>query len=119
MPNPHYSVGSWQWRAIEHTRGNSTDFGAVMLAVLECTPHNPPAYGFPAFIDMDGHVMAWYLDRQERRLQVDLGPVHLLRDQFRRVADQLKFSDAERLELFAKIHMFLPTDKRATSGEPA
>ncbi len=49
----------WQERAIEATRGNQSQLGAIILAMLARVPHNPafPRFSGLATVTSDGFVM--------------------------------------------------------------
>lgn len=121
--------GSWQCRALAQVKGPSR---AVLLSVLahtldEALPTlcalvipdfdgsiEPPFLTTAAKIDKTGAIVADVCDRD--------GTIHKdevifvnevqMRDQFRKLADRMKFNDADRIELFKYAQRWVVADRR-------
>lgn len=105
---------TWQYRAIEYTRGNQTPTGCIVIAMLGKTSNNPPRLNNAATITHEGLILCDFQDK-EGYLNPEflVGPVTLVVRDFRRLADELKFTDEERMEMFAKLRAWISIDERA------
>lgn len=108
---------TWKYRVVEATRGNQTALGCIIIAILGKQPANPPRLGTKgATIRKDGFV---YCTHQLKTGEiVPNGAVCSVRDlidNLRGLADHLKLSDAERLELMSETRKWIVRDERATS----
>lgn len=105
---------SWQYRAIERTKGNSTPLGALLLAVLGRNAKNPPWFGSTAEITENGLVVT-SLTTKDRRMHFPhvVGDVAFLTSSFSELADDLKLSDPDRIELFRLVRQWCSKDHRA------
>ena len=119
---------TWQGRALAAATGKT---GAVLLSVLA---HNfddallpllqivfpgftsiaPPFFSTAAKVAKTGHVVADMVTRTGR-IQKDF-PIYRnefeMQDDFRRLADGLKLSDADRVEMFAALKRWVVADRR-------
>lgn len=120
--------GSWQGRALAEAKGLT---GMVLLSVLSHSyddalvvllPIVFPGYVEPALpvlascgkVDKTGAVVADVIDKA-RRLVKDavMYPSDVaLQNDFRRLADRLKLSDDERIELFKCVQRWVVADRR-------
>ena len=106
---------NWKRRAIEATQGNQSRLGCIIIAMLGRLPLHPPRIRGLAVIMENGIVVAdMELRNGKGYLATPLGDVVELRDNMRGLADHLKLSDAERIEMFNELRMWLATDLRAT-----
>lgn len=104
----------WSYRAVNESRGNSTPLGAVLLAVLGQNAKHPPGFGPSAVISPDGRLLSNFVDRGGRMtVGYDLGPVGVIRDRFRILADQINATDAEREDLFLAFRRWVSHDYRS------
>lgn len=108
---------SWQYKAIAHTRGNSTPTGCIVLAILNKVAKHPPWLNGTATITREGLILADFVARDYTLTRSFLvGPVQSIVADFNRLADEIKLVDAERLEMFAALRQWIAVDERATSG---
>lgn len=109
----------WKFRAVTATQANQTPLGCMVLRVTNHPVSKPPRFSLrnhSAAILPNGQVVADFQDRDGLGFRATLiGHVHDIRDQFRFLADHLKLSDAERLEMFAELRKWLSRDLRSTS----
>jgi hypothetical protein len=112
-----YSHGDhWKVRALCATQGNQTGLGAVLCAILGRTPARPPRFIGPATIWDNGHIIADFQARgQLEAWACDIGPIGVVVDNMRRLADYCHMTDAERIELFQQFHKWIERDLRAKS----
>lgn len=105
---------SWQYRAIQFTKGNSTPLGALLLAIINRNARNPPWFGSAAEITEAGLVVTSFTGK-DRRLYYPhvIGDVKFLTSTFSELADQLKLADADRVELFHLVRQWCTKDNRA------
>lgn len=107
---------SWKARALIATRGNQSQLGAILIAILGRAPDHPPRFGSGAVITSDGYVLAHFQDiRGEWHAGAFVSSVDELVGNFRGLADHLKLSDAERVEMFNELRMWITTDERANA----
>ena len=109
----------WRSRAVIVTRGNQTMLGCIVQAVIGVAASNPPTLGLTAIIDAGGIVRSNLIKRNratgrnEAHVGVPLGSTIALRDEWRRLADAIKATDAEREEMFDLLRRWAGTDFRA------
>lgn len=105
---------TWQYRAVQATRGNQTMLGTIVLAVIGRNAKHPPWFEPGAEIADDGILLANFVDRGLR----DHGLVPVARlsqvvDEFRRLADHIKLTDDERKSMFDALRKWIAKDHRA------
>lgn len=105
---------AWQYRAVERTRGNQTLLGCIILSVIGRPAKNPPRVGALAKIDLLGNIRTGMTNGRGVDYEDCLiGTVKQVADQFNRLADDLKFSDEDRLAMFAELQKWIEHDERA------
>lgn len=104
----------WPYRAILASMPTTT--GAIVRAVLGKITKTGPAYGDWCQIDADGNVWAPLRVNGFWNELAPLGHITAVRDNFRRLADHCKFSDAAREALFEELRKWVRRDARAQSG---
>lgn len=110
---------SWQGRAKRATGGNTSRLGLILLAVIGQTPADRPMISIKrgAAIMPDGTVVADCMLRFQMEYRATaLGTVQEIVGNFRGLADHLKLSDAERLEMFDLLRKWMGKDLRADTG---
>lgn len=110
---------SWQRRAVIRTGGNQTLLGCFVLAMLGWQHgRKPPRFGRVARIDKDGIAFS-NMQGQDGRMYRDyaLGPVKVIVDNFRGLADELQLTDEERTQMFGELRKWFFVDERAKSTE--
>lgn len=106
---------SWQYRAIQKTRGNTTIIGAVLVAMLgkSYRIRGGKRFGRSAEILRNGTVVAPYESAGGQIYQrMPICSVTDLVTGFRRLADKLKLDDSERAEMFLKLRQWISKDAR-------
>lgn len=112
--------GGWAHRLIEGTR--RTPFNIMLISMIGAwkpyhahfIPTTPEA--FAPKIDVDG--IAWVTvvhDGQASREA--LGPIDEVNDNFRRLADEFKLDDADRIAMFDALRAWFVKDDRAKSED--
>lgn len=119
---PTDEQASWQYKAIVATRGNQTLLGAIFLQIIGKQAKHPPQIVGTASVDDDG--LLWTLLRKQHGSEIAEGVVCLgklahIVDEFRRLADHMKLSDSERVELFEELRKWVAIDLRADHAEMA
>lgn len=123
--------GSWQARALAEAKGQTEmvlisviehRYGElVLMALLElvgrlCGPGDPPLPCLASIgkIAKTGAVAGTVIDKAHRVIKdAVIYPSEIaLRDDFRRLADRLKLSDIDRVELFKCVQRWCPADSR-------
>jgi hypothetical protein len=109
---------SWQFKVIAATRGNQTLFGACLLSIIGRVASNPPWVGMTAVITPAGDLLANVQSRQNHAagfhpVPCSLGPISVFVDQCRRVADETKLDDAQRIAFFDEVRKWITHDFRA------
>lgn len=114
---------TWQYKALVALKDDA--LGRDILLALVAYPWKPKHDGrrrivTTCTVDKDG--LAWCgvarcLNGPQKI--VCLGQITDIRDEFRRLADHLKLDDAERLELFNELRMWVAVDMRADHEEMA
>jgi hypothetical protein len=105
---------TWQFKAVEATHGNQTLVGCIVLAVIGKAASNPPWIGPTAIISRDGDVFANMTSKRD----VEPGPTYIapigaLVDTWRKLADSLDISDADREAMFLELRKWISHDFRA------
>lgn len=111
---------SWQYRAVERTKANSTPLGMILLGVLGKASKYAPRVSNAAAIMPSGAIVVNFLDREGHyhaatnldEIAGGLGTVGELTDAFRRLADDLKLEDHERIDMFKEVRQWLAIDYR-------
>ena len=104
---------TWQYKAVEATRGQQSRLGCILLAVIGKRLKNPPKFGPCAVILKEGQVVANYQskDGTYHREQFVCDVADLIAN-FRGLADHLNFTDAERVALFDAVRKWIVRDER-------
>ena len=109
-----FARSTWQYRAIEATRGNQSQLGAILIAVLGKGRNTLPRFATSATITSDGFVQAGFVTKGgEHKASAFVGSVRELCDNFSGLADHLQLTDGERIEMFAKVRAWITLDYRA------
>jgi hypothetical protein len=106
---------SWKAKAIHRTHGNQTLTGCIIEAIIGLAPDNPPRFIYPcAVIGIDGRLYCPF-QHPSGRLEALYSPgtVVEVRDDLRRLADELKLSDEERVAMFDEFKKWIERDDRA------
>jgi len=103
----------WQDRALERLRGNATIPGAILLAVLGRAT-TPPRLGRQAKINHLGIVIT-SITTKSHGWNANIPICHKddMIGAFRKLCDVLKFTDADRIELFKELRMWIERDDSA------
>lgn len=113
---PPVAVKQWKIRAVTATKGNQSRLGCILICMLGYMPKNPPRMRGLAVITSDGRVLVdCQLAGQAQFFATDIGSVEEVRDNMRGLADHLKLSDADRVEMFDELRKWFARDFRATS----
>jgi len=103
----------WRYRAISATKGNQTQLGAVLLAVLGKAPTGVPKFVGSATITSDGYITANFIDKSGTyHTGAFVCDVEDLQRNFSGLADHLNFSDADRIAMFTKVREWIFKDYR-------
>lgn len=108
---------SWQRRAVARTGGNTSLMGCFVLAILGWQHgRHPPRFGKVARIDKDGIAFS-NMQSKDGKMYRDygLGPVKVIVDNFRGLADDLKLTEKETKEMFSELRKWFFVDERAKS----
>lgn len=104
---------TWQYRAVQATRANQTISGMILMAALHKVPRHPPAFAYTATIDAEGVVHVRWIDKTYVRHEyVPICTVAEMVENFHRIGDEIKASDAERRELMMTIRQWITKDLR-------
>ncbi len=107
---------TWQFRVLLASFPHDP-MGSVVRAVLGKWMQRGMAHGRVARINADGIVLTMVRDRHGRWWKnMPVGSIIVLRDEFRRLADHCRLSDAERNALFEELRKWIAKDERAESG---
>lgn len=109
---------SWQTRALlaTHDRwGKPSQMGLILRAVLHRQGGARPALGDRCLVTEHGEVICAAWDRNGDLLECHLGLMASLNDDFRRLADLLKFNDEDRIAMFVALKQWIGRDLRAKS----
>lgn len=107
-------TASWQYRALQVTKGNTTLTGSIVLAIRPL-PRWPSKLADRAKIAKDGSVLTGHraeVDGPWSPNFVRVGHVDALTHSFSMLADDLGLSDADRIEMFAALRAWITTDER-------
>lgn len=105
---------SWQFRAIQATKGNQTRMGRIVLSLVGRAPNNPPWCWETGTIGTDGNVYTFELEKVgDKPKLISLGSVQNMTNGFRWLCDELKFADADREALFGELRKWIASDFRA------
>lgn len=108
----------WRWRALYHTKLNRTQIGAQLLAIMKIKPNSGSYFNRSGFIiSEDSWVMGELIREDGSKHFTILGSVKQYTDSFRRLADELKFDDAERTDLFRYVRESIQKDLRLISDK--
>lgn len=100
-------------RCVEATGGNASQLGAIVLATFGMYPATLPAFGMSATITSDGYVLCDIRTRNgEYKSGAFVSSLQEIVDKFRRLADWLKLSDADRAALMDGLKRWCATDAR-------
>lgn len=105
---------TWQYKAIAATRGNQTQLGCILIAVMQrSAQHGCPRFGQRCIITSDGYVMARFQDR-ERIMHESALVCHVqeLIDNLRGLAEHLDLSREDREAMFGEVRKWVETDHR-------
>lgn len=107
---------SWQAKVIEETGGRSRPLGCVVIAALDYNRKGKyPAMSAKGYIDINGVVMALYKpNRFVDPMPFRVGTTETFTGDLRRVADQCKLNDADRVAFFDKMRGWVVKDERVT-----
>lgn len=109
---------SWQYRAIEATKGNQTKLGCILLSVIGKPCKSPPWFGPTCVVTEEGLVIANYVDRlntmHEARIVCELAE---LVSNFRGLAEHINASDTDIVEMFDLLRKWVAKDFRADHDE--
>lgn len=105
----------WRFRAVKALRGNQTQLGCVVIAVCQRSHlHGAPKYASKAMITKDGVVCAGHMNAHGKTYPLaPIMTVQNLVDEWRRLADQIGASDAERKSMFDELRKWVVRDDRA------
>jgi len=107
------SEQTWQDRAIALTGGNKSAPGTVLLAMLGRSTKRPH-FGREGYIDAQGMVRSSMVHATKGWFpNVPICDKITLRDTFRKIADELKLSDVDRVAMFGELKKWLTRDDSA------
>lgn len=109
---------SWQYRAVKLTGGNQAMLGCFVLAILGWQHgRKPPRFGKVATITKEGLIKTNLQTKDGLILRNHiLGPVQIVIDNFRGLADELKLDDNERKQMFDELRKWFFKDERVESA---
>lgn len=108
---------TWQYRAVQATRGNQSRLGCILLAVLGKNAKNPPWFGRSAIITSDGFVLANFCTAAgEVKHGALVCNAAELTANFRGLADHLKLGDKDREAMFVAVRQWIAEDYRPNGG---
>jgi len=106
-------VRPWQIRLLIHLRGNQTKYGCVLIAVLGKAAQHAPRYVSNAIIDEEENVVAAFQGRESPGADfVVIDKAETFIENWRRIADQAKLSDVDRIDLFRELRLWVNEDAR-------
>lgn len=111
-PQKKLGRDSWQCKVVEATKGNTTAFGAVIVAMLRQTPASGKrCFAHTATITANEYVCSDFTDSRGgfHKLAV-ICHVAELKDGLNRLADRCKLNDGERKELFDAARNWIEAD---------
>jgi hypothetical protein len=115
---------SWQWRCLEATceiwSGRRSPRGMILRAAFQNNgvgPHSFPRLAYSAEISKEGIVQVQCAKTEGSEVRkINLCTAQVLVDSFRRLADELKLNDQDRIALFTCIRQWIGKDHRAISN---
>lgn len=109
---------SVHFRMIALLKGNQSLSGALAIAVAGKQPDHPPRIVQPGRVTEDGVLVVCVESRANPGYAkwCPLGYVDQIRDEFRKYADTLGFTDAEHLAWFDAFRSFIAIDDREREG---
>lgn len=117
-PEQQKAREGWKYRAIEAARGNQSKLGCILIRICGRMSRHPPRYDVnsEAYITEGGMVLAdMQLNPRKPFLAMTVGHVREIVEAFRKHADKLKLTDAEREEMFGLLRQWIGKDARSTS----
>lgn len=108
---------TWQFKVVAYTRGNQSQLGALIVAMLG-RKVNPPCFNpLGVKITKAGQVVALYKRdvRSKWSPEMIYENVEAMNVVFRGLAAELKLSDAETEAMFSELRKFVRKDERAVS----
>jgi hypothetical protein len=107
----------WKYRAMAHTKLNHTQEGGLLLAVLGIKPPQGSRWNTSGcIINPDGIVTGLLHHKTGRTfMSIVAFTAAQFQDVFRKIADDLKLTDAERKEMFDLVRKWVQKDLRAVS----
>lgn len=113
------TLNGWYARAIRETKGNQTQLGCLVIALGVEEPKNPPRFSTrgATILPSGQFIVTAQIPTGYMGLTRSLGPVEDVVTALRNLADRLKLTDADRIELFDELrkfvrHDFRPEDQR-------
>jgi hypothetical protein len=115
---------SWKWRCLQWAKRGGHNSVYLILRAMHRGPREQtgqkdiiwPRFGNACRIRADGIVTAkWQGSPTQQAYEVSVGTVEQIRDALRRMADQLKLDDQDRVALFNAFSAWIEKDVRATS----
>ena len=104
---------AWHAKAIEATRGNQSQMGALVIAILGKRPKYGPWFGKSATITTDGYLICDFMDRHQAfHMGAFVGSVRDLIVNLRGLADHLQLNDEDRKAMFLAARQWIATDCR-------
>lgn len=108
----------WRYRAIEQLQGNQSLPGCILIAALHKSDTalgvpRSPSFGHTAQITPQGYVVTRYVDKAGiyQGIQAICQADEMI-DAFRRLADTLKLTDADRTAMFTELRRWVTHDRR-------
>ena len=106
----------WKLRAIHATRGNQTQMGSIILAIIGHVPSKRPYFKGLANIDKEGIIWCLFYSRSIiTPKMVPVCHVSQYNDQLKALADACQMDDREANELFSEARKWIERDARAKS----
>lgn len=103
----------WKYRAVDATQGDLI-LRPLLLTILNKPALNPPWIGPQGAITKEGVVICDFVDADNHKTELlRLCAISDLVDNFRRLADHLALTDAEREEMFSALRKWIVVDHRA------
>ena len=106
---------TWEGRARRLLPSNR-DSGLTCLfeAVTDRRSFKPPGFGNGMWIDEDGNCWTQFIDRDGTfKPKISLRHVNNVRDDWNTLADKIKATDDERLQMFGRLRQWVVYDLRA------
>lgn len=113
------AAASWQARALLATKGNQTQLGTILIAVLGKAASHPPRIVSNAVINREGVVMAGFQPRGSKSV-ADTGIAAIctaeeLTENFRGLADHLRLNDNDRTDMMRRVREWVNRDERVVT----